>query len=80
MPYISSVEKVSMQMGLLRGIEACLKLKFGAAGLELMPEIREIRDHQVLDKVLTRIEAVDSPAALRRVWTRKRRPKAAKRD
>ena len=41
------IEK-GMEKGLLRGIEACLKVKFGAEGLELMPELRQIRDHALL--------------------------------
>jgi hypothetical protein len=54
-----------------------VKIKFGAEGLELMPELRELYDHVLLEKVLKRIETADSPAAVRRVWTRKRRPKPA---
>jgi hypothetical protein len=77
MPYVSIVEKVSMQKGLLQGIEVALDVKFGAEGLELMPEIREIRDHVVLGKVLAKIKTAESPATLRRVWTRKRQPKKA---
>ena len=53
-------------------------MKFGAEGLALMPELREIRDHELLGRVLHRIETAASPDDLRRVWTRKRRPKAAK--
>ena len=50
-------------------------MKFGAEGLELMSELHEIWDNEVLDKILDRIETVDSPAALRRYWTRIRRVK-----
>lgn len=53
-------------------------MKFGAEGLELMPELRQIRDHVLLGKVLRKIKTAESPAELRRVWTRKRKPKAAK--
>jgi hypothetical protein len=80
MPFIDIAERVGIEKGLLRGIEACLRMKFGAKGEELMPELRAIRDHEVLDKVLARIETADSPDTLRRVWTRKRRSKTAKRD
>ena len=67
-----------MEKGLLEGIEVCLEMKFGAEGLELMPELRQIQDHELLRKVLARIKTAASPDDLRRVWTRKRRPKAAK--
>ncbi len=60
----------ALAKGLLQGIEACLKVKFGAEGLELMPELRQIRDHELLGKVLDRIDVAASPDDLRRVWTR----------
>ena len=77
MPFINTFERYGMRQGLLQGIEVCLELKFGAEGLALMPELREIRDHELLGKILTRIKTADSPADLRRVWTRKRRRKDA---
>ena len=77
MPYLGTLDKMAMQMGLLQGIEACLKIKFGDEGLELLPEIHEIRDHIALGKVLKRIETAESPAALRRYCARIRRPKKA---
>jgi hypothetical protein len=76
MPKLYGFERLGYRKGLLLGIEACLDLKFGAEGLELIPELREIRDHVLLDKVLERIKTADSPADVRRVWTRKRRPKS----
>jgi hypothetical protein len=78
MPFMDTFERAAMEKGLLEGLEACLKLKFGAEGLELMPELRQIRDHVLLGKILAKIETADSPEDLRRVWTRKRRSKTAK--
>ncbi len=78
MPFIDIAERMVMVKGLLRGNEVALDVKFGAEGLELMPELRQIRDHVLLDKVLAKIKTADSPDDLRRVWTRKRRPKTAK--
>jgi hypothetical protein len=78
MPFIDIVERMGMEKGLLRGIEVSLEMKFGAEGLELMPELRQIQDHVLLDRILARIKTADSPDDLRRVWTRKRRSKAAK--
>jgi hypothetical protein len=75
MPFISIAERMTMVKGLLRGIEPLLRVRFGAEGLELMPELREIRDPELLEKVLDRIETAASPEEVRRVWTRKRRPK-----
>jgi hypothetical protein len=78
MRFMNVFERDAMQKGLLQGIEALLRVRFGAEGLELLPEIREIRDHVLLGKVLNRIETASSLDDVRRVWTRKRRPKAAK--
>jgi hypothetical protein len=75
MPYITSVERVALRKGLREGIEVALRIKFGDKGLELMPEVAEIYDHELLRKVLQRIETAESPADVRRVWARKRRPK-----
>jgi hypothetical protein len=75
MPFITIAERVGMEKGLLRGIEVSPKLKFGAEGLELMPELRELQDHELLGKILDAIPAADGPDDLRRVWTRRRRSK-----
>jgi hypothetical protein len=77
MPFMDIFDRVAAQKDLLQGIEVALDLKFGARGLELMPELREIRDLEVLRKVLAKVKAADSPEDLRRIWTRKRRSKAA---
>jgi hypothetical protein len=78
MPFMDTLERAAMEKGLLEGIEVALEIKFGAEGLELMPALRQIRDHELLRKVLAKIKTADSPDDLRRVWTRKRRPKTAK--
>jgi hypothetical protein len=78
MPFISTPERVGMKKGYLAGIELGLKLKFGADGLQLMPEIRELHEHELLADVLQAIETAASPDALRRIWTRKRRAKKDK--
>jgi hypothetical protein len=77
MPFIDFVERRGLEKGLLQGIEVSLDVKFGAEGLELMPELRQIRDHVLLGKILARIKTAASPDDLRRVWTRKRRSKTA---
>jgi hypothetical protein len=75
MPFLTIAERVGMEKGLLLGIEACLEVKFDDSGLELMPELREIHDHELLGAVLKAIPKAASPDALRRMWTRKRRSK-----
>ena len=75
MPFMTGFERAAMEKGLLHGLEVSLKLKFGDEGLELMPELRELQDHELLDAVLDAIPGAASPDDLRRVWTRKRRSK-----
>jgi len=84
MPYVTSVERRAIERGreegrteghtqgrtegLLEGIELGLKLKFGAAGLRLLPEIHPIKDLAVLQAILRAIETAASPEDLRRAW------------
>jgi hypothetical protein len=79
MPFITIADRVAMEQALLEGIEVCLKLKFGAEGLELMPELRELHDHKLLRAVLEAIPAAARPGELRRVWARQRRSKQGRR-
>ncbi|HUY33670.1 MAG TPA: hypothetical protein VMV69_13045 [Pirellulales bacterium] len=80
MPFIDIAERTGMEKGLVEGIEVGLKLKFGEAGLELMSEIREIRDHEILSAVLQAIVSASSADELRRVWARGRRPKKTQKE
>jgi hypothetical protein len=75
MPFITITERMALEEGLLEGIEACLKMKFGDEGLKLMPELRELHDHVLLGKILKAIEPAASPDELRRKWMRWRRSK-----
>jgi hypothetical protein len=75
MPFITTPERIGMQKGLLQGIEAVLDVRFGAEGLALMPEIRAIPNHEVLQAILEASKRVASPDELRRVWAARRRPR-----
>jgi hypothetical protein len=68
MPYITSFERHGLRKGLLQSLEACLDVKFGAEGLKLMPEVKEITDIDVLHAVLQAIRTAASPGELRQVW------------
>ena len=72
MPYVTSVERLGIekgrQEGLLEGIEVGLKLKFGATGLALLPEIRKIQDVTVLEAILKGLETAAELEALRRLY------------
>ncbi len=60
--------QIGRQEGLLEGIALGLKLKFGAAGLALLPEIREIQDVAVLEAILKGLETADELEALRQLY------------
>jgi len=68
MPYITSVERVGMKKGLLKGIELGLEVKFGAEGLKLLPEISELSDLQVIEEVLQAIKTATTPEQVRQIW------------
>jgi hypothetical protein len=73
MPFISVFERGGYRRGLLAGIEVCLEVKFGQEGLKLLPEIRKLEDHEVLEAVLEAMKTADSPDEVRRVWAPRRR-------
>jgi hypothetical protein len=77
MPFVNFIERRALEKGRLDGLESLLRARFGAEGLELMPELRQIHDHELLLKILRRAETAVSPDEVRRIWTRKRRPKTA---
>ena len=76
MPFMTTPERIGREEGLAEGrvegraegIELALKLKFGDAGLRLMPEIRAITDAAKLKEILLAIPAAATPEDLRRVW------------
>jgi len=84
MPFITSFERLAKeegreegrdqgeqegrQAGLKRGIQTALELKFGSAGLGLMPEINRLSDVQTLEQILDQIKTVNTPDELRAYW------------
>lgn len=68
MPYITSIERLGIRRGLCRGIETVLHMRFGAEGLKLMPEIREIHEEEKLEAILQSLGAGVSLEDVRRVW------------
>jgi hypothetical protein len=79
MPFLTGFERRGLEQGLLAGIEVSLEVKFGPEGLKLMPEIREVHDHELLRAILEAIKRASRPDEVRRVWTPKRRSKKGRR-
>ena len=68
MPYVPSIERIAHREGLREGIESLLRVRFGEAGLHLMPEIHEIHDAEMLRSILKALETAASPEEVRRLW------------
>jgi predicted transposase YdaD len=60
--------QIGLREGLLSAIELGLEFKFGEAGLQLMPEIRQIEDIDLLERLRNAIKTVESPQAFRRIY------------
>lgn len=83
-PYVTSVERIGfrkgvqqgiqqgvqqgVRQGLLSGIKVGLKLRFGAEGLRLLPEIHKIEDVDVLQAIQEGLETVETVEELRRIY------------
>ncbi len=57
-----------MRQGLLSGITLGLDLKFGSAGLQLLPEIREIENVERLEAIAEAIKTVSTLDELRQIY------------
>jgi predicted transposase YdaD len=71
-PYITSIERRAQErgfrQGLLERIELGLEVKFGREGLELLPEISQIRDIEVLETVFGSITRATTLTELRTAY------------
>jgi predicted transposase YdaD len=61
-------QQEGMRQGLLIGIALGLELKFGAEGLQLLPEIGEIEDVGLLKAISQAIKTVNTLEALRQIY------------
>ena len=57
-----------LQEGLLEGLAVALDLKFGPAGVALIPELRQIGDPAIVQAVGERIKTAQSIDDLRQVY------------
>ena len=56
------------QEGLLEAIQLGLEIKFGVAGLALMPEIQRIQDPDLMRKIKEALRTAGSPEEIRLLW------------
>ena len=73
MPYITTAERIGRAEGraegLIEGIDAMLDMKFGQAGLALMPEIQHIDDIATLERLLQVIKSATALDEVRAAYT-----------
>ena len=68
MPYITSIERLGMRGECAAASKRCCDVRFGAEGLKLMPEIREIHEEEKLEAILQSLETAPSLDEVRRLW------------
>ena len=61
-------QQQGLKQGLLEGIELSLKLKFGIEGLRILPEIRQIKNIDLLHAIQSGIEAAKTVTDLRKIY------------
>jgi hypothetical protein len=66
--YVTTMESLARETGLIKGIEVALRLKFGERGMALPPEIRQLEGPEKLETILDAVETAASPEELRRLW------------
>ena len=69
MPFITTPEWYGHCKGLRQGIESLLKVRFGAEGLKLMPEIHAIYEDEKLTAILKALETMASLEEVRQLWS-----------
>ena len=57
----------------MKGIELGLKLKFGAEGLAMLPEVADIKDAGLLESILSGLETANTLAEWRNLYQSKDR-------
>ena len=67
-PWYQEILNKGLQQGLLSAIELGLELKFGAEGLELMPEISQIQDVDILRAIREGLRTINNLDELRQIY------------
>ena len=62
--------QIGEQRGLLSGIAMGLELKFGSSGNALIPEIRAVKDIEVLSRIIDGLKTVQTIEELRQIYQR----------
>lgn len=76
MSYVPTYERAAREQGLAEGeakglqdgIALGLRLKFGAAGARLIPEVRQVNNVNLLHRILDAIDLLNDADEVRRIW------------
>ena len=72
MPYVTSAERIGeergLQRGLLDGIALAMRIKFGAASAEVLPEIQALTDLETIRAVFAGLESAQTLDDVRRLY------------
>lgn len=72
MSYVTNLEQIWIEQGIqqekLSAIELGLELKFGDEGLQLLPEISEIKDIEVLEAIKAGLRTANNLKELRSIY------------
>ncbi len=73
MPYVTSVERLAREQGreqgLLEGIEAVLRTRFGTRAELILAEVRKLSNAEILRQVLHAAQTVERPEDLAMLWS-----------
>ena len=67
MPFITTPERVGIRRGMRLVLKSLLKVRFGAEGLELMPELENIHNEDQLQAITTVLETASDLEEVRRL-------------
>ena len=67
-PWYQEIVNEGIKKEILNSIELGLELKFGASGLEILPEISQITDLDVLKQIRQALRSVESLEELRHIY------------
>jgi len=68
MPYVTSIERLGIKKGLMRGIETILEARFGSAAESILSEIRQLSDVEMLEQILHKASTVERLEDLAGLW------------
>ena len=67
-PWYQEIKERGAKQSIFMGMEVALDIKFGESGLSLLPEIKQIEELKLLEKIVQSIKETNSPEELRKIY------------